>query len=135
MCFCSVELWHTGLVTFRMFFWLCWFCISFVSLLIFLSLNFMYSWTFCTWERHFVHSHFIISGFCLVEICEPIPGISHVSTTLHFFSQWSFQWANLCQSHMWVSKFCFQNLIQTYSRILLTKSIDSKLNHRLILPE
>ena len=107
----------------------------FLSFLIFLSLNFIYSWTFCTLERHFVHSHFIISGFCLVAICEPIPGISHVSTTLHFFSQWSFQWANLCQSHMWVSKLCFQNPIQTYSRILLTKSIDSKLNHCLILPE
>jgi hypothetical protein len=38
-------------------------------------------------EKDILYSHFIFSGFCLVEICEPIPGISHVSTTLHFFSQ------------------------------------------------
>jgi hypothetical protein len=53
-----------------------------------------------------MEQYFIISGFCLVEICEPIPGISHVSTTLHFYSQWSFQWENPCQSHTWVSKLC-----------------------------
>lgn len=134
MCFCGVELWHTGLVIFLSFSDFAGFVFSFFFSY-FLILKLIYSWTFCTWKRHFVHSHFIISGFCLVEICEPIPGISHVSTTLHFFSQWSFQWANLCQSHMWVSKLCFQNPIQTCSRILLTKSIDNKLNHCLILPE